>query len=60
MWLFDVGKMSENNVDPAVIKKTQESLGKFVKKPALTEKLLNKPPFRFIHDIVNAVSTMNY
>ncbi|CAD7091247.1 unnamed protein product [Hermetia illucens] len=47
--------MSENNVDPAVIKKTQESLGKFVKKPALTEKLLNKPPFRFIHDIVNAI-----
>ena len=32
-------------VDAAVIKATQESLGPFVKKPPLTEKLLGKPPF---------------
>ncbi|XP_055617283.1 TRAF3-interacting protein 1 [Toxorhynchites rutilus septentrionalis] len=41
--------------DSAVIKKTQSSLGKYVKKPALTEKLLKKPPFRFLHDVINVV-----
>ena len=43
------------SVPPAVIKKTQDSLGKFVKKPPLTEKLLSKPPFRFLHDVISAV-----
>lgn len=43
-------------VDPQMIKKTQEELGKYVKKPPLTEKLLNKPPFRFLHDVINVVS----
>ncbi|KAJ6637118.1 TRAF3-interacting protein 1 [Pseudolycoriella hygida] len=42
-------------VDPDVIKKTQSSLGKYVKKPVLTDKLLNKPPFRFLHDIITSV-----
>lgn len=49
-----------NNVDSEVIKKTQETLGKFVKKPPLTEKLLKKPPFKFILDIVKAVSRCFY
>ncbi|CAO1431369.1 unnamed protein product [Diamesa serratosioi] len=47
--------MTESNVNADVIKQTQESLGKFVKKPPLTEKLLKKPPFKFIHDIVKVV-----
>lgn len=43
------------DVSPAVIKKTQDILGKYVKKPQLSEKLLRKPPFRFLHDVINAV-----
>ncbi|TSK92920.1 TRAF3-interacting protein 1 [Bagarius yarrelli] len=39
----------------AVVKKTQETLGKVIKKPPLTEKLLSKPPFRYLHDIVSEV-----
>lgn len=43
-------------ISPAIIKKTQDTLGKFVKKPALAEKLLKKPPFKFLHDVINAVT----
>lgn len=45
-----------DEVNPAVIKRTQDTLGKYVKKPNLTEKLLKKPPFRFLHDVFSAVS----
>lgn len=45
--------MAELNV--AVIKRTQDTLGKFVKKPNLSEKLLRKPPFKFLHDIITTV-----
>ncbi|XP_059610918.1 TRAF3-interacting protein 1 [Phlebotomus argentipes] len=44
-----------SGVNEAVIKRTQETLGKFVKRPPLTEKLLLKPPFRFLHDVINVV-----
>jgi len=43
-------------VDSSVVKKTQESLGKIIKKPPLTEKLLTKPPFRYLHDIISEVT----
>ncbi|XP_041663283.1 TRAF3-interacting protein 1 isoform X2 [Cheilinus undulatus] len=39
----------------AVIKKTQDTLGKVIKKPPLSEKLLSKPPFRYLHDIFSEV-----
>ncbi|XP_060944443.1 TRAF3-interacting protein 1 [Limanda limanda] len=42
-------------MNPAVVKKTQDSLGKVLKKPPLTEKLLSKPPFRYLHDILSEV-----
>jgi Microtubule-binding protein MIP-T3 CH-like domain len=47
--------MTESSLDPEVVKRTQDSLGKFVKKPPLTEKLLRKPPFKFIHDVIKVV-----
>ncbi|XP_070535749.1 TRAF3-interacting protein 1-like isoform X2 [Ptychodera flava] len=39
----------------AYIKKTQATLGKIIKKPPLTDKLLKKPPFRFLHDVISEV-----
>jgi hypothetical protein len=42
-------------MDDKIVKKTQETLGKIIKKPPLTEKLLKKPPFRFLHDILTSV-----
>ncbi|XP_056611630.1 TRAF3-interacting protein 1 isoform X1 [Triplophysa dalaica] len=42
-------------MNDSVAKKTQETLGKVIKKPPLTEKLLSKPPFRYLHDIFSEV-----
>ena len=48
-------KSGEKQIDAKVVKKTQDTLGRIVKKPPLTDKLLQKPPFRFLHDIITSV-----
>lgn len=48
-------------LEVAVMKQTQETLGKIIKRPPLTEKLLKKPPFRFLHDIItNVIKTTGF
>ncbi|KAI9100499.1 microtubule-binding protein MIP-T3-domain-containing protein [Phlyctochytrium arcticum] len=37
------------------MKKTADLLGRIVKKPPLTPKLLSKPPFRYLHDLLSEV-----
>lgn len=49
-----------SDLNPTVIKLTQQLLGKYVQKPQLSDKLLMKPPFRFLHDVINAVRLFLY
>ena len=53
-----MGEKSSEKLDTKMVKKTQETLGKLIKKPPLTDKLLAKPPFRFLHDIMTSVSIL--
>lgn len=45
-----------DSMNKELIKQVQTSLSKHINKPQLTEKLLNKPPFKFLHDIITNVS----
>lgn len=45
----------EAKTDPAIVKKTQDTLGRIIQAPSLTEKLLSRPPVQFIQDIVKSV-----
>ncbi|NXY87271.1 MIPT3 protein, partial [Alcedo cyanopectus] len=42
-------------MNEAVVRRTQESLGRVIRKPPLTERLLSKPPFRYLHDVITEV-----
>ncbi|KAM6307298.1 TRAF3-interacting protein 1 [Aegotheles albertisi] len=42
-------------MDAAVVRQTQDSLGRVIRKPPLTERLLSKPPFRYLHDLITEV-----
>uniref|UniRef100_A0A2S2PN62 TRAF3-interacting protein 1 n=1 Tax=Schizaphis graminum TaxID=13262 RepID=A0A2S2PN62_SCHGA len=50
-----------DSINKELVKQVQLSLSKYINKPQLTEKLLNKPPFKFLHDIVtNVIQSTGY
>ena len=38
------------------IEKTKKTLGQSIKRPPLSEKLLSKPPYRYLYDIIMEVN----
>ncbi|KAL1528009.1 hypothetical protein AB1Y20_009380 [Prymnesium parvum] len=48
--------MAEEGETPQWVAETKATLGTLIKRPKLTDQLLQKPPFRFLHDIVTEVT----
>ncbi|XP_077169502.1 TRAF3-interacting protein 1 isoform X3 [Paroedura picta] len=42
-------------MEGSMVRRTQELLGRVIRKPPLTERLLSKPPFRYLHDVIGEV-----
>ena len=43
------------NIDEGVMQQTMDLLSQVIQKPPLNFKLLSRPPFRFLHDIISEV-----
>ena len=41
----------------SLVADASQSVSALISKPKMTDKLLSKPPFRFLHDIITAVTT---
>uniref|UniRef100_A0A8C3B1T9 TRAF3-interacting protein 1 n=2 Tax=Cairina moschata TaxID=8855 RepID=A0A8C3B1T9_CAIMO len=42
-------------MNEAVLKQTREALGRVIRRPPLTDRLLSRPPFRYLHDVIAEV-----
>ncbi|XP_075679723.1 uncharacterized protein LOC113799460 [Dermatophagoides pteronyssinus] len=47
--------MSQEKINQRLIKSNIDQLSKIVKRPAVTEKILSRPPFRFIFDLTTMI-----
>jgi len=41
----------------SLVVQSKDAISALISKPKMAEKLLSKPPFRFLHDIVSAITT---
>jgi hypothetical protein len=51
----NTGDMGDINLDE-IINLAKDKVGAVISRPKMTEKLLAKPPFRFLHDTISAVT----